>query len=100
MIFLCFPSDFLFFFPYCPPLNPDTLVCFGHNGINGFLKNEILPYTPDAWIDEESIQVGYELSFTKYFYKPKTLRSIEEITNDIRNIEKRTLGLLDEILGE
>ena len=68
-------------------------------GINGFLKNEILPYTPDAWIDEESIQVGYELSFTKYFYKPKTLRSIEEITNDIRNIEKRTLGLLDEILG-
>ena len=42
-------------------------------GIDGFVQNEILPYTPDAWIDCESIQEGYELSFTKYFYKPKSL---------------------------
>ena len=70
------------------------------NGINGFLKNEILPYTPDAWIDEDSIQVGYELSFTKYFYKPKELRSLDDITRDIRDIETRTNGLLDEILGK
>lgn len=68
-------------------------------GIEGFLKNEILPYTPDAWIDEESIQTGYELSFTKYFYKPKQLRTIEEISQDIRGIEERTDGLLNEILG-
>ena len=68
-------------------------------GIDGFLKNEILPYAPDAWIDEKSIQAGYELSFTKYFYKPKELRSIVEISSDIRNIEQRTNGLLDEILG-
>ena len=68
-------------------------------GIDGFLKNEILPYTPDAWIDDRSVQVGYELSFTKYFYKPKALRSIAEITKDIRAIEERTNGLLDGILG-
>ena len=68
-------------------------------GIDGFLKNEILPYSPDAWIDESSIETGYELSFTKYFYKPKQLRTIEEISGDIRAIEKRTDGLLDEILG-
>ena len=68
-------------------------------GINGFLQNEILPYTPDAWIDEKSIQTGYELSFTKYFYKPKELRTIEQISRDIREIEERTNGMLDEILG-
>ena len=68
-------------------------------GIDGFLQNEILPYTPDAWIDEKSIQTGYELSFTKYFYKPKELRTIEQISRDIRDIEERTNGMLDEILG-
>lgn len=68
-------------------------------GIEGFLQNEILPYTPDAWIDQRSVQVGYELSFTKYFYKPKALRSIEEITRDIRDIETRTNGMIDDILG-
>lgn len=68
-------------------------------GIDGFFQNEILPYTPDAWIDEKSIQKGYELSFTKYFYKPKQLRTMEEIAADIREIESRTDGLLDEILG-
>lgn len=69
-------------------------------GIDGFLQNEILPYTHDAWIDEKFIQVGYELSFTKYFYKPKALRSIEDITRDIRAIEERTEGMLDDILGK
>ena len=68
-------------------------------GIEGLLQNEILPYTPDAWIDLESIQTGYELSFTKYFYKPKELRTIAEISKDIRDIEKRTDGMLNEILG-
>ena len=69
-------------------------------GIEGFFLNEILPYTPDAWIDTDSIQVGYELSFTKYFYKPKALRSVADITCDIRAIEERTNGMLDDILGK
>ena len=69
-------------------------------GIEGFLQNEILPYTSDAWIDQESIQTGYELSFTKYFYKPKELRTIAEISKDIRDIEQRTDGMLNEILGK
>ena len=68
-------------------------------GIEGFFKKEILPYAPDAILDEKSIVTGYELSFTKYFYKPKQLRTIEEISHDIRGIEERTDGLLDEILG-
>ena len=68
-------------------------------GISGFFQNEILPYAPDAWIETKSITTGYELSFTKYFYKPKQLRTIEEISHDIRDIEERTDGLLNEILG-
>lgn len=70
------------------------------NGIEGFYENEILPYTPDAWIDTKSIVEGYELSFTKYFYKPKQLRTTDEISADIRGVEERTNGLLDEILGK
>lgn len=69
------------------------------NGIDGFFEKEIRPYTPDAWIDKDSIIEGYELSFTKYFYKPKQLRSITEIASDIRGVESRTDGLLNEILG-
>jgi type I restriction enzyme M protein len=69
-------------------------------GIEGFFQNEILPYSPDAILDKNSIEAGYELSFTKYFYKPKQLRTIEEISQDIRQIEERTDGLLDEILGK
>ena len=69
-------------------------------GIEGFFQNEVLPYSPDAILDEKSIETGYELSFTKYFYRPKQLRSIEEISGDIRAIEERTDGLLDEILGK
>lgn len=65
-------------------------------GIEAFHKNEVLPYEPEEVFGEPTI--GYELSFTKYFYKPVQLRSIAEITADIRDIEKSTEGLLNEIL--
>ncbi len=69
-------------------------------GIEGFFENEIKPYSPDAIIDMKSVETGYELSFTKYFYKPKQLRTIDKISKDIRGIEERTDGLLNEILGK
>lgn len=68
-------------------------------GIEAFFANEVKPFVPDAWIDESKTQIGYELSFTKYFYKPVQLRSLEEITSDLRKLEAETAGLLDEILG-
>ena len=67
-------------------------------GIEGFFQNEIIPYSPDAILDKSSIETGYELSFTKYFYKPKERRSLSEISSDIRAIEERTDGLLDKIV--
>jgi type I restriction enzyme M protein len=68
--------------------------------IDAFIENEVKPFAPNAWVDEKKTQIGYELSFTKYFYKPVELRPIEEILADIRALEKETDGLLEEILGE
>jgi type I restriction enzyme M protein len=67
-------------------------------GIEAFFRKEVLPYAPDAWIDENKTLTGYEISFTKYFYKPVSLRPLKEIAADIRAIERETDGLLDEIL--
>lgn len=68
-------------------------------GIDAFMKNEVLPYAPDAWVDEKKTQIGYELSFTKYFYQPVQLRSMEEIVADLKKLESETDGMLAEILG-
>lgn len=67
-------------------------------GIEAFLRREVLPYTPDAWINPEATKVGYEVSFTRHFYKPKPLRSLAEIAADIRAIEAEAEGLLDGLL--
>lgn len=68
-------------------------------GIDAFVKNEVLTYTPDAWVDEKKTQIGYELSFTKYFYKPVQMRSMDEIVADLKALETETEGMLKEILG-
>lgn len=68
-------------------------------GIDAFIQNEVHPYAPDAFVKPGSEKVGYELIFTKYFYKPVQLRTLDEIAADIRAIEKETDGLLDEIIG-
>ena len=68
-------------------------------GIEAFMQNEVLPYTPDAYVNDEKTVIGYELSFTKYFYKPVQLRTLEEIAADIRTIEESTDGMLSKILS-
>lgn len=69
-------------------------------GIETFLQREVLPYTPDAWYVGDSVKVGYEISFTRSFYKPEPLRTVEEVRADILAVEKETKGLLAEIVGE
>jgi type I restriction enzyme M protein len=68
-------------------------------GVEAFLQREVLPYAADAWYDSQSVRIGYEISFTRYFYKPQPLRTLEEIRADILALEKETEGLLDEIVG-
>ncbi|HXF07903.1 MAG TPA: class I SAM-dependent DNA methyltransferase [Candidatus Acidoferrales bacterium] len=68
-------------------------------GIEAFLRCEVLPHAPDAWYLPDSVKVGYEISFTRYFYRPKPLRTLAEIRADILALERETEGLLGEILG-
>ena len=67
-------------------------------GIDAFMKNEVLTYAPDAWVDESRTQIGYEISFTKYFYKPKELREMKEILADLTALEKEADGMMAEIM--
>jgi type I restriction enzyme M protein len=67
--------------------------------IEAFLRREVLPYVPDAWYDPASVKVGYEINFNRYFYKPKALRTLEEIRADLLAVEKEAEGVLAEILG-
>jgi type I restriction enzyme M protein len=68
-------------------------------GIAAFIRREVLPHAPDAWYVPDTVKTGYEISFTRYFYKPKPLRTLEEIRADILALERETEGLLAEIIG-
>jgi type I restriction enzyme M protein len=68
-------------------------------GIEAFLRREVLPHAADAWYVPESVKTGYEISFTRYFYKPKPLRALEEIRADILALEREAEGLLIAIIG-
>ncbi|MFM6209292.1 N-6 DNA methylase [Planktothrix sp.] len=68
--------------------------------IEDYFTREVLPHVPDAWIDYDKIVRGYEISFTKYFYQFKPLRSLEEIVADILALEAVTEGVLTTIISE
>ena len=69
-------------------------------GIEGFMQNEVLPYVPDAYIDDTKTKMGYELSFTKYFYKPIELRPLNEIREDLDNIHNEAEELRKLIMAK
>lgn len=68
-------------------------------GVKQFFIDEVLTSVHEAWIDGSKTQIGYEISFTKYFFKPAKLRTLNEIKMDIRSLEAETDGLLLEIIG-
>ena len=68
-------------------------------GIDAFFCREVLPYAPDAWYRPERVKIGYEISFSRHFYNPKHLRTLQEIRADILALEEETKGLLIEIIG-
>lgn len=88
---------------YQPDMNlrdTEQIPLLEEGGIEAFFKREVLPYVPDAWIDASKTQLGYEISFTRYFYKPTELRTLEEIQKDIFALEKETEGILGDIAEE
>ncbi len=68
-------------------------------GIKAFLEREVLPYAEDAWYKPNAVKIGYEISFTRYFYKPKLMRTLDEIRADLLALEEETEGVLGDILG-
>ncbi|MGQ7866192.1 type I restriction-modification system subunit M [Bacillus sp. WC2502] len=68
-------------------------------GIEKFFYDEVLTFTSDAWIDESKTQIGYEINFNKYFYKPVQLRTLDDIAAEIKSLEEQTENLLQEIIG-
>ncbi|WHF53483.1 type I restriction-modification system subunit M [Mesomycoplasma ovipneumoniae] len=67
-------------------------------GIEEFIKKEVLPYHADAFVDESKTQIGYEINFTKYFYKAKELERVEDIVRRIKELERQSDGLMTSIL--
>lgn len=67
-------------------------------GIHTFMEKEVLPYAPDAYVDEDKTKIGYEISFTKYFYKPVKLRDMKDILASLAELEKESEGVMDEIV--
>ena len=67
------------------PLNDD---------VDAYFEREVLPHVPDAWMDPSAAKVGYEIHFNRHFYKPKTLRPLEEIDSELKKAEKELLQLL------
>lgn len=65
--------------------------------IEEYFKREVLPFAPDAWIDESKTKVGYEIPFTRYFYKYEAPRSSAEIMAEIMELETELEGSLEEI---
>lgn len=67
--------------------------------IHGYFQREVKPHVEEAWIDMDNAKIGYEISFNKYFYRHKPLRSVEEVDAEIIALEQQSDGLIAQILG-
>lgn len=66
--------------------------------IHGYFLREVKPHVDEAWIDLDKTKIGYEISFNKYFYQHKPLRSIYEVVQELLELEKLSEGLIKEII--
>ena len=67
--------------------------------IDAYMQKNVLPYTPDAWIDDKKSKVGYEIPFTREFYKYVTPRKSEDIFANLQELEKQENELMAKIMG-
>ncbi len=80
-------------------LRDNEIIPMGQD-IDNYFKNEVLPHVPDAWMDRSKDQIGYEVSFNKYFYKYQPPRSLSDIRNEILALEEETEGMIAEVLND
>lgn len=82
-----------------PNLRDSENIPFNYDGgIDAFIEREVKPYAPDAYVDESKTKIGYEISFTKYFYKPVQLRDMKDILASLKELERESDGVMDEIV--
>ncbi|MES1998991.1 MAG: class I SAM-dependent DNA methyltransferase [Pseudomonadota bacterium] len=75
----------------------EPLLALVREHCEAYLKVEVLPYRPDAWIDHGKIKVGYEIPFNRYFYEYEAPRPLEQIEADIEALEKDIMAMLKEV---
>ena len=65
--------------------------------IKAYFEAEVKPYVPDAWIDEKKTKIGYEIPFTRYFYRYQPPRPLEDIDAELHEVTREILELLNEV---
>lgn len=68
--------------------------------IEQYFENEVKPHLPNSWMDRDKDTVGYEINFTKYFYQYKPLRSLQDLTNELLELERESDGLMAKLIGK
>ena len=67
--------------------------------VDDYMRDEVLPYVPDAWVDHSRTKIGYEIPLTRHFYKYVPPRPLEEIDAEIKALEDEIQRLLGEVAG-
>ena len=67
--------------------------------IDDYYQREVKPHLPDSWLDKKKDKVGYEINFNRYFYQYTPLRSLKEIADEMLALERKSEGLLNDVLG-
>jgi type I restriction enzyme M protein len=70
-----------------------------HAAVDDYIRNEVLPYVPDAWVDHDRTRIGYEIPLTRHFYKYVPPRPLREIDAEIKALEDKIQRLLAEVEG-
>ncbi|MBK3805965.1 N-6 DNA methylase [Stutzerimonas stutzeri] len=91
------PGEFITFEPSSDLRDSESIPLA--DSIHRFFKAEVQPHVEEAWINLESVKIGYEISFNKYFYKHQPLRSMEEVAREIVALERQAEGLIAAVLG-
>ena len=82
-----------------PDLRDTENVPFKYEGgIKKFIEKEVHPYAPDAYVDEKKTLIGYEISFTKYFYKPTDFRPLETIIDELHTLEQEKDAVISSLI--
>ena len=68
--------------------------------VTAYMRREVLPHVPDAWVDESKTKVGYEINFNRYFYKYQPPRPLDEIEGNLKKIEAEIAAMLAEVTEE